>query len=138
MSRLSRVLRPLLLIVATVVATEWLHQRYGSARDPQLPALDSLSDLVASSSDAVTEAEFERYTRVLEGMQADHTLSVEQAAERESVTVEQFREMERRVQRNDALVERVREALKRKAETLWDSRHAELAKPTRSPVVPDL
>ena len=138
MNRLSRILRPLFLIAATVVATEWLHQRFGSPHDRGLPELDSLSDLIGAPPDAVTEAEFERYTRVLEGMQADHTLSVEHAAERESVTLEQFRELERRVQRNDALVERVREALKRKAENLWDSRHAELATPTRSPIVPDL
>ncbi len=137
MKRLSRIFRPLLLIVVTIVLTEWVHQRLQRASD-DLPLIESVSDIGLPSLDAVPESEFERYVRVLELMQADHSLGVDAATDRESMKVEEFRDIERRVQRNDVLVERVRESLKRKAESVWDSRHAELATPTQSPKVPEL
>jgi hypothetical protein len=130
--RLSRIFGPLLLVVVTVILTEWVHQRLQHA-GADLPLIDSVSDIGLPNVDAVPESEFERYVRVLESMQADHSLAVEAAADRESLKVEEFRDIERRVQRNDLLVERVRESLKRKAESVWDSRHAELATPTQSP-----
>jgi hypothetical protein len=136
--RLSAILRPLLLVLATIALTEWVHERFGRSRAIQLPANETLSDLVDTGEESVTEAEFERYIQILESMQADHALAVEPAVERGSMTLEQFRDVERRVQRNDVLVERVRDSLRRKAESLWDSRRADLAKPTRSPAVPDL
>lgn len=137
MKRLSRIFRPLLLVVVTVILTEWVHQRLerGGA---DFPLIDSVSDVGIPSVDAVPESEFERYVRVLEAMQADHSLGVDAATDRESMGVEEFRDIERRVQRSDVLVERVRESLKRKAESVWDSRHAELATPTRSPKSPEL
>ena len=137
MKRLSRIFRPLLLVLVTILVTEWVHRRLERAGD-DLPLLESISDVGIPSVDGVAESEFERYLRVLESMQADHSLGVDAATDRESMKVEEFRDIERRVQRNDVLVERVRESLKRKAESVWDSRHAELATPTQSPKSPEL
>ncbi|MGH7804544.1 MAG: hypothetical protein ACREQJ_09355 [Candidatus Binatia bacterium] len=138
MKRLSRIFRPFLLVLVTVLATVWVHRRVDALRDRELPYVDSVSDIGIVSPDAVTESEFERYVHVLESMQADHSLGIDAAADREAMKVEEFRDIERRVQRSDLLVERLRESLKRKAESVWDSRRAQLATPTQSPPVPEL
>jgi len=130
-----------LLVAATVLVTEWVHLRFGSHGFSPLPEIDSLSDVGPQSLHDVTESEFERYVKALEAMQVDHGLGVEGAAKAEGMTLEAFREIERRVQRNESLVVRTRESLKRKAEDLgqqYDSRRAQAAPPTRTESEPDL
>src|SRR3989304_759037 len=66
-----------------------------------------------TSTPDVTEAELNLFIAVYSAMQADHDLTVEAALSREApgMSLEQFRQLERRIQRQDRLVERVRQAL---------------------------
>jgi hypothetical protein len=130
MKRTESVIGSLLLVAATVLAVESLHYRLGeptlwSLFGSRRPSLERLSEQEERDG-SVTESEFERYLDVLERMQADHSLPIEQAAESAGLTLQQFRDIEQRVQRNEVLVERTRERLRQKAESLWDSRRAKL------------
>lgn len=64
-----------------------------------------------SDPDHVGTAELELYIDVYAQMQADHGLMLDQVLAERQVTLEQFRAIERRVQRQDRLVRKVREAL---------------------------
>ncbi len=70
-------------------------------------------DWEESSAPDVTEAELSLFIAVYSAMQADHDLTVETALGREApgMTLEQFRQLERRIQRQERLVDRVRQAL---------------------------
>jgi hypothetical protein len=61
----------------------------------------------------VSEAELTVYLDVYGAMQADHDLTIEDAIGRHGngITLTDFRDIERRIQRQDRLVERVRQAL---------------------------
>ena len=59
----------------------------------------------------VTEAEIELYIDVYSAMQKDHDVTIELALAPHNVSLEQFRDVERRVQRDQRIVDRVREAL---------------------------
>jgi hypothetical protein len=48
-------------------------------------------------------------------MQKDHNLTVEQAASKQGLTVEQFRALENKIEADDTLRERVRKALRHAA-----------------------
>jgi hypothetical protein len=127
----------LILVSATALVTEWIHYRLGEPTVWRLLQSPTAQQTISIGSDdnpsSVTESEFEIYLRVLESMQADRSLSIEHAVETEHLTVESFRDIEQRVQKNDVLVERTRDGLRKKAETLWDSRRATL---TSSPTPP--
>jgi hypothetical protein len=55
-------------------------------------------------------------------MQANPTLSIEDAVDAEHSTLDKFRELEQRVQRNEVLVDRARHTLRERAESLWNAR----------------
>ena len=59
----------------------------------------------------VTEAEIELYIDVYSAMQKDHDITIESAIAAHNISLEQFRDLERRVQRDQRMVDRVREAL---------------------------
>jgi hypothetical protein len=59
----------------------------------------------------VTEAEIELYIDVYSAMQKDHDITIDSAIASHNVSLEQFRDVERRVQRDQRMVDRVREAL---------------------------
>ncbi len=63
----------------------------------------------------VPTADVEKYVRVYRAMQANHTLTVQQACAQQGLTVDGFRTLENRIQRNDALRMRVRKELRAKA-----------------------
>ena len=127
MSRLDSWLGGLILISATFLVTEWVHYRadtppifqfwlgprFGAERSAMLKTHDL---------DSVTETEFQTYLRVLESMQANPTLSIEDAVVAEHSTLDKFRELEQRVQRNEVLVDRARHTLRERAESLWNAR----------------
>jgi hypothetical protein len=60
----------------------------------------------------VPSADVEKYVSVYRAMQANHTLTVQQAAAQQGLTVDKFRALENRIQRNDALRVRVRKELR--------------------------
>ena len=129
MRRLDGLLPALILVSTTFLVTEWVHYRLGAPPVFQY-LFGSETDRATGSAvkdhepDGVTESELETYLRVLEGMQADRSLSIDQAVDREHIPLAKFRELEQRVQRNEALVDRVRHILRERAESLWNARGA--------------
>ncbi|GIW45368.1 MAG: hypothetical protein KatS3mg077_2650 [Candidatus Binatia bacterium] len=67
--------------------------------------------VTAAATPTVSDAELERYIGVYKAMHADHGLTIEEAVRPQGLTVEEFRALERRVQDNPRLVEKVRAAL---------------------------
>jgi hypothetical protein len=127
MSWLDSWLRGLILISATFLVTEWVHYRAGTPPIFQLwlgppVAAQGSATLKTRDPDSVTESEFQTYLRVLESMQANPTLSIEDAVDAERSTLDKFRELEQRVQRNEVLVDRARHTLRERAESLWNAR----------------
>ena len=131
MSRIDLVLGTLLLAVSTFVLTEWLHYRLGTPPVFEMllgprSATERDSAMGLRDPNTVTESEFQAYLRVLEAMQADRSLSIDDAVGTEHMGLEKFRELEQRVQRNDGLIDRARHLLREKAERLWNTRGAPL------------
>ncbi len=124
---MDRFLKLFVVASATFFVTEWLHYRVGEGLLFRLVGSESRGRGVPSFSGdhdpwSVTESEFEAYLRVLEAMQANHDVPIEQALEAERLTLDRFRDIEQRVQRNDVLVERTRTSLREKARSLWNER----------------
>ncbi len=129
MRRLDGLLPALILVSTTFLVTEWVHYRLGIP--PVFQYLFGPLDETATGSaakdresDSVTESEFQIYLRVLEAMQVDRSLSIETAVDHEHILLDKFRELEQRVQRNEALVDRARHTLRERAQSLWNARSA--------------
>ena len=72
--------------------------------------------VVAQDSDSTDRAgvspdQLEKYVAVYGAMQRDRGLTVESAAAKESLTLNQFRELEQKIERNDLAREQVRREL---------------------------
>ena len=65
----------------------------------------------------VAPADVERYIAVYKTMQHNHSLSIDQAAAEQGLSVPAFRRLESRIERDDSLRERVRKALRDSAES---------------------
>jgi len=63
----------------------------------------------------IPPAQVDKYINVNLAMQKNHGLTVEQAASQQGMTVEQFRSLEGKIERDDTLRERVRTALRKAA-----------------------
>lgn len=59
----------------------------------------------------------QKYINVYQAMQHDHSLTVEQAASRQGLSLEAFRELESKVERDDMVREHVRQALANRSST---------------------
>jgi len=59
----------------------------------------------------VAEAEFELYLAVYNAMQDDHGLAIEEVLEPHGMNLQEFRGLERRIQKEQRYVDRVREEL---------------------------
>jgi hypothetical protein len=89
-----------------------------SLRSPQLPGAAHLrapeqeAQEDQGSDDAEPPpAQVEKYINVYRAMQRDHSLNIEQAASRQGLTLQAFREIESKVERDDLVREHVRQAL---------------------------
>ncbi len=60
----------------------------------------------------VPPAQVEKYIAVYKSMQKDRSLTVDAAAQKQGMTTAEFRTLEGRIERDDALRERVRKALR--------------------------
>lgn len=69
---------------------------------------------VPSDENDVAPQDVDKYIKVYQAMQHDRNLTVEQATAQQGISVTQFRNLEDRIERNDALREHVRDALKPK------------------------
>ena len=87
----------------------------------EAPASRSGSQFIAQDDDVpsddtdVPPQDVDKYIKVYQAMQHDRNLTVEQATAQQGLSVSQFRGLEDRIERNDALREHVRDALKPKA-----------------------
>jgi hypothetical protein len=63
----------------------------------------------------IPPAQVDKYINVNLAMQKNHGLTVEQAASQQGMTVDQFRSLEGKIERDDTLRERVRTALRKAA-----------------------
>ena len=63
----------------------------------------------------VPTSKVDKYIAVYESMQKDHNLTVDQAASKQGLTVDQFRALENKIEADDTLRERVRKALRHAA-----------------------
>ena len=79
---------------------------YAFPQQSQEPAAEEEAETVG-----VTESELTLYIDVYSAMQADHDLTIESALAARQVTLERFRNIEQRVQKEQRLVDRVRQAL---------------------------
>ena len=68
-----------------------------------------------NEADQVSPSELNLYIEVYTAMQADHDLTLEGLLAQKGTSLEQFRNIERRVQKQDRLVRKVREALQAQA-----------------------
>jgi hypothetical protein len=69
-----------------------------------------------SEANEVSPAQVEQYLKVYKAMQLDRKLTVEQATAAQHMTVEQFRDIEARIERDGVLRERVRRELLKTAQ----------------------
>jgi multidrug efflux pump subunit AcrB len=83
---------------------------HGSARQLQMRLAQS--DSSSGDQAEITPEQVEKYIAVYKATQSNHSLTVEQAAAQQGLTVAQFRALEGRIERDDALRERVRRALR--------------------------
>ena len=74
-----------------------------------------------SEVDQVSPAELALYIDVYTAMQADHDLTLDTILAQKSVSLDQFRSIERRVQKQERLVRKVREALQAQAKARTDA-----------------
>jgi hypothetical protein len=85
----------------------------------QLAAEDAAPATAPEDSDQddkdVPTSQVDKYISVYESMQKDHSLTVEQAASKQGLTVAQFRSLENKIEADDTLRERVRKALRHAA-----------------------
>jgi len=84
---------------------------------------------------SVSEAELKTYIAVYTAMQADHGLTLESAIQPHGMSLEAFRDLERRIQNEPRFVERVRQALLEYASSRSAFAHLS-ATPTGRPEVP--
>ncbi len=90
---------------ALALGISFLGDRY--AREPVIHA--QMEE--AAEEPNVTEDELELYIEVYRAMQADRSLKIAEALERREMSLAEFRAIERRVQMQERLIQRVRESL---------------------------
>ncbi len=94
------------------------------------PAAEEVGD---TDTEPVSDSDLQMYIKVYEAMQDDHDLTVDQAIKPHHISLDDFRQIERRIQSQPRLVDRVREALLENARA--HSVFAEtVATPTPAPV----
>ena len=109
-------------MAAAICATVAVSPRSASASSENAPIrlaaqppAGSEQDQNAATSDddkEVPNSQVEKYIDAYKAMQKDHSLTAEQAASKQGMTIAQFRSLEGRIERDDTLRERVRKALR--------------------------
>lgn len=79
-------------------------------------AWDVAQDDDESPADEVSPADVDKYVKVYQAMQRNRTMTVEQAAAQQHMTVAQFRDIEAKIERDGVLRERVRRELLKSAQ----------------------
>ena len=79
--------------------------------------------------EVVSSSEVKKYVAVYKAMQHDHRLTAEQAAATQGLTLEAFRDLEKRIERNDLAREQARRALAEGAQQTAPSNSGKSARP---------
>lgn len=82
----------------------------GGGLHPSGPVL--AQETQAEDESEVAPEQVEKYIAVYKAMQRNHGLKVEQAAASQGLSLDAFRDIERRIERDDMIRERVRQALR--------------------------
>jgi len=69
-----------------------------------------------SDASEVSTGDIEKYVSVYKAMQRNRSLTVDQAAAAQGLTTEQFRQLENRVERDDAALQQARDELQAAAQ----------------------
>ncbi len=113
-------LRPFLFLVTLVMLGVLIVAFHPAAQETE-----------EAEPETVSESDVQMYIKVYEAMQDDHDLAIDEAVKPYHITLDDFRQIERRIQAQPRVVERVREALLQNARA--HSVFAETA-PTPTPV----
>jgi hypothetical protein len=114
----SLLLVPAILLVAAVAGYSFARLR-NAANTQAVTTIRSLNltqDEDQGESNDVSPAQVEQYIKVYAAMQRDRTLTVDQATAQQHLTVDQFRDIEARIERDGVLRERVRRELLKMAQ----------------------
>jgi hypothetical protein len=104
-----------LLVVFAAIAA-WPPRGLASAIRPAVaPARILVQGDSDNDTDQVPPAEVDRYLAVYKAMQRDRSLTAEKAAAQQGMTLQAFRELESRVERDDAATQHVRDELQKSA-----------------------
>jgi hypothetical protein len=76
------------------------------------PAAAPAEETADDDDKDVPNSQVEKYINAYKAMQKDHSMTAEQAASKQGLTIAQFRTLEGRIERDDTLRERVRKALR--------------------------
>ncbi|MHB8382143.1 MAG: hypothetical protein ACYDC3_07355 [Candidatus Binataceae bacterium] len=79
---------------------------------PQIHLRTAQADSSSADQGEVPPEQVEKYIAIYKATQSNHSLTVEQAAAQQGLTVPEFRKLEGRIERDDALRARVRKALR--------------------------
>jgi hypothetical protein len=96
---------------STCTSQPFHYQSHISRLPPMLSQDDDDDDETEVSAN-----EIEKYVSVYKAMQRNRSLTVEQAAAAQGLTLEQFRQLENRVQRDDAALQQARDELQAAAQ----------------------
>ena len=83
-----------------------------SSLKPSVTAAMQLAQAEGEDETPPPSDQVDKYIAVYTAMQRDHSLTVDQAASKQGLTVAQFRSLEDRIQRNPVVHDRVLQALK--------------------------
>ena len=91
-----------------------------------------------SEAPAVSESDLQIYIKVYTAMQEDHDLTIDNAIKPHQISLDDFRQLERRVQGQSRLVDRVRQALldSAKAHSVFAQAPAATPTPESTPTEP--
>ena len=104
-----------LLLPALAIAASIADSRAcpGSAKSLHGPVLAQDDD--SGDEEPIPTAQVDKYIAVYSAMQKNHSLSVEQAASKQGLSVEEFRSLEDKIEQNPVVHQRVLDALKASA-----------------------
>ena len=112
----SRFIRPAAsLTVASLLIAGGLLISHPVSAANQINATAGAANLAQDGGDSdspeVTPSDVEKYVAVYKATQHDRTLTVEQAAARQGLSLSGFRQLENRIQRDDAALQHARDEL---------------------------
>jgi hypothetical protein len=100
-----------ILLIATASGYWFARTRAAANNLATIRSLNLTQDDEEQEANDVSPAQVEQYVKVYESMQRDRNLTVDQATARQHLTVDEFRGIEQKIERDGVLRERVRREL---------------------------